>query len=331
MEAFMRRSSFVYRVSVTVAICLAVAFTALPASATFPGKNGLIVFVANPSGSWQLYTIKPDGTDMKQVTNLASTALEFWGPNFSPDGKTILFSYGQLNSNGVCQCDLYVIHPDGTGLMNLTNDGVSSFGHWSPDGKRIVFDWSDSETGELVITTMRADGTGKRLFLTSPDWLSVGNAYTADGKQIVMDSEQFGFVSALWTMNTQGKDQQRITAAYVEGCLADVSPSGKHVLIVNHCNSNVPSVEIFQADLTGKNLKQLTFPPKGKIDLAWGYSPNGRKIVFVSNRMNTNQSLDLYTADSNGTNIRRIASGLTVGGCPDGNCVTPSWGPDAKQ
>jgi Tol biopolymer transport system component len=331
MEAFMRRSSFVYRVSVTVAICLAIAFAVLPASATFPGKNGRIVFVANPSGSWQVYTIKPDGSDMKQVTTLAPTALEFWGPNYSPDGKIILFTYGQLNSNGVCQCDLYMIHPDGTGLTNLTNDGVSDFGHWSPDGTHIVFYRINSVTQGLVITTMRADGTGKKEALTNPDWSSVGNAYTPDGKQIVMDSNQGGLVSALWTMNTQGKEQKRITAAYVEGCLADVSPSGQRVLIVNHCNSNVPSVEIFQADLTGKHLQQLTYPPKGKIDLAWGYSPDGKKIVFVSNRMSSNQSLDLYTADADGTNIRRIASGLTVGGCPDGNCVTPSWGPKANH
>jgi Tol biopolymer transport system component len=239
----------------------------------------------------------------------------------------ILFNYGQVNSNGVCQCDLYVIHSDGTELRNLTNDGVSSFGHWSPDGSRIVFDWYDSHTGQLVITTMPADGTGKRKFLTSPDWLDIGNAYTPDGKQIVIDGEQFGFVSALWTMNTEGKDQDQITAAYLEGCLADISPNGQHVLIGNHCNSNVPGTQIFQADLSGKNLDQLTYPPRGKSDLPWGYSPDGTSIVFVSNRMSSDQSLDLYTAHSDGTHIRRIASGLTVGGCPDGNCVTPSWGP----
>jgi Tol biopolymer transport system component len=153
---------------------------------------------------------------------------------------------------------------------------------------------------------------------------------TPNGKRIVMDSEQFGFVSALWIMNTDGTNQQRITAAYLEGCLVDISPNGEHVLIGNHCNSNVPGTEIFQADLSGKNLKQLTHPGKGKTDLPWSYSPDGTKILFVSNRMSSDQSLDLYTADSDGTHIRRIASGLTAGGCPDGNCVTPSWGPKAK-
>jgi Tol biopolymer transport system component len=89
-------------------------------------------------------------------------------------------------------------------------------------------------------------------------------------------------------------------------------------------------VAIFAANLNGTDRQRLTHPPKDKTDIPWGYSPDGTKIVFVSNRMSSNQSLDLYKANSDGTHIQRIASGLTVGGCPDGNCVTPSWGPKAK-
>jgi Tol biopolymer transport system component len=215
-------------------------------------------------------------------------------------------------------------------LTKLTNDGLSSFGHCSPDGSRIISDRINSVTQQSVITTMRADGTGKRERLTNPDWSSFGNAYTPDGKRIVMDSEQFGFVSALWIMNTDGTNQQRITAAFLEGCLADISPNGERVLIGNHCNSNVPGTEIFQADVSGKNLKQLTHPGKGKTDLPCSYSPDGTKIVFVSNRMSSDQSFDLYTVDSDGTHIHRIANGLTAGGCPDGNCVTPQLGIESQ-
>jgi hypothetical protein len=34
------------------------------------GKNGRIAFFANLSGSPQIYTVNPDGTDLFQVTNL---------------------------------------------------------------------------------------------------------------------------------------------------------------------------------------------------------------------------------------------------------------------
>jgi TolB protein len=326
----MRRFRFVRSLFVVVSVSVVVSLAALPASATFPGKNGKIVFVANPSGSWQLYTINPDGSDMTQITNLTATSSEFWTPNYSPDGKKILFSYGQINSNGACQCDLYAIKPDGRGLTQLTNDGLSQFGHWSPDGSRIIFAWTIPQTGQWVITTMPSDGTGKRTKLTSPFWLDVGNAYTPDGTQIVFDGQQGGFVSAVWTMTTEGHDQKRITPAPLEGCLADVSPDGQHVLMLNHCNTALTGA-IFVANLNGSDRQQLTHPPKGKTDIPWGYSPDGTKIVFISNRMSSNYSLDLYTANSHGTHIRRIARGLTVGGCPDGNCVTPSWGPQPTK
>ena len=327
----MHRFKLVHSFFVVVSICAVVALVAMPASATFPGKNGKIVLVANPGGSWQLYTINPNGSDLSQITTMAATSLESWVPNYSPDGKRILFTYGQLNSNGVCQCDLYVMNADGKGSpQNLTNDGLSQWGHWSPDGTRIVFAWTIPETGEWVITTMSSDGTGKKTKLTNPLWLSVGNGYTPDGTQIVFDSQQGGFVSAVWTMTSEGHQQTRITPAALELCLADVSPDGRHALMANHCNIDLTNA-IFAANLNGSDRKKLTDPPKGKTDLAWGYSPDNTKIVFISNRMSSDQSLDLYTADSDGTHIRRIADGLTVGGCPDGNCVTPSWGPDAKH
>ena len=72
---------------------LAVLFTGSPAHAATPGSNGKIIFVANTNGSWQIYTINPDGTNMTQLTHLPATLFEIWVPNFSPDGQHILFSY----------------------------------------------------------------------------------------------------------------------------------------------------------------------------------------------------------------------------------------------
>ena len=37
-----------------------------PASATYPGKNGRIAFIAGPD----VYTMNPDGSDVKELTNL---------------------------------------------------------------------------------------------------------------------------------------------------------------------------------------------------------------------------------------------------------------------
>lgn len=58
------------------------------------GKNGKIAFIADLTGTFQIYTVNPDGTGLFQVTNLppASNAFAF-APDFSPDGKRILFPH----------------------------------------------------------------------------------------------------------------------------------------------------------------------------------------------------------------------------------------------
>ena len=309
-------------VLVIAGIFLLLSLAAIPASATFPGKNGKIVLVANSGGSWQLYTIDSDGRNLTQVTNLAPTDWELWWPHFSPDGRQIAFCYGV---NGAI--DIYVVHADGTGLTQITDDGVSCFPNWSADGKHLIFANTTTVTifGINVVTSMRADGTGKRR-LSSPVWDSVPAAFTPDGKEIVFYTEQGGLVTAAWTMNVGGSDKRRITPARLEGFPTDISPDGERVLLTSHVNTEIPNNSIFTVKNDGRDLVRLTNPGNRNADLAGSYSPDGTRIVFVSNRGESDLSLDLYTMNADGSHLHRIATGLTVGGCPDDNCVNPSWG-----
>ena len=106
------------------------------AFASDPGKNGKIAFQASYSGSMQIYTVNPDGTDLFQVTNLPATSNVFalW-PDFSPDGKRIVFPHDMTGA-----LELYVVNPDGTNLTQITHDGRDHVEpRWSPDGTHIVF------------------------------------------------------------------------------------------------------------------------------------------------------------------------------------------------
>jgi Tol biopolymer transport system component len=176
---------------------------------------------------------------------------------------------------------------------------------------------------------MRADGTGKQTSLASNFWYSFLPTYTTDGTKIFFDSQLDGLVSAVWVMNPDGSDKDRLTPVPLEGSPSDVSPDGRHILVVDHNNTPLPS-SIYVMDLNGSDLRQLTHPGNFS-DFQAGYSPDGKKIVFVSNRFSSDSSIDLFTMNADGSNITRIASGITVGGCPDGNCINPSWGPQPKQ
>lgn len=71
---------------------------ARPAQAAFPGGNGKIVFastrttgpgVHNPEGEYEIFSMKPDGRGLKQLTD--NTANDF-SPSFSADGSLVVFT-----------------------------------------------------------------------------------------------------------------------------------------------------------------------------------------------------------------------------------------------
>jgi TolB protein len=322
---------FTDRISVTSvlrSLALALLVTAIPAWAGDTAQSGQISFVGNQSGSWQLYTMNPDGTNLVQITNLSATVFETWVPDFSPDGRRITFCYGTLDSSGNLVTEIYLINVDGTGLTQLTHDGLfDCFPRWSPDGSRIVFGRESPTSLQLVLTTMRADGSDKRA-LSTPFWGIARAGYTPDGKHILWETQQAGFVSVLWVANTNGAEQKRLTpAALKAGETSAPSPDGEHVVFIN--NQNSPTVltnTLFVMKLDGTDLKQLSHPIGTSHDVYPNYSSDGAKIVFASDRMSSDGSLDIFTINADGSNLTRIATGVTVGGCADKNCVTPAWG-----
>jgi Tol biopolymer transport system component len=303
--------------SPVVIVVLTILLAIGTASATFSGKNGRIAFVAKRNGSWQLYTMNSDGSDIVQITNLPPTDFDSWFPAFSPDGRRIVFCRDRPDAPNAS--DLYIINADGTGLTRLTFDGLECAAHWSPDATRLVFA-RGLPNGKGVIATMRADGTGKKTNLTHDVWGKFWPVYTPDGKQIVFFSATGGLTSAVWRMNSGGSGKRRLTAPAFEGFAYDVSPDGEHIVLNNHQSTPRPSA-IFVMNLDGRNLTRLTKSGNGQAS----YSPDGTRIVFTSDRGRPAGAMEIYTMNPDGSDVKRITTDLTVA-CPDLNCATPTWG-----
>jgi len=97
----------------------------------FPGwspKGDLIAFTGKREGNYDIYTIKPDGTDLKRLTNdPGNEAHSVW----SPDGNWIAFSSGRIGFKDESALHPYnpqpygeicVMHPDGSDLRVLTDN-----------------------------------------------------------------------------------------------------------------------------------------------------------------------------------------------------------------
>ncbi len=76
----------------------------------------------NPTGDYEVFTIKPDGTGLRQLTFNTTDDIV---PAFSPDGQKIAYdSQGDSISNPQGDYEIYVMNAsDGKGKKNLSNNG----------------------------------------------------------------------------------------------------------------------------------------------------------------------------------------------------------------
>lgn len=111
-----------------------------------------LAFVSDRGGQWDIWTMNPDGSDVRQLTNTGSRELH---PRWSPDGTRLAFR--TFSSSGSY---IWTVNADGSGATPVSELGNLALPSWSPDGSRIVFmEW-----------TTHADGlTTADLHLSVPD------------------------------------------------------------------------------------------------------------------------------------------------------------------
>ena len=298
-----------------------------PAAASPTRKNGPIIICANTGSGWQVYRIDPDGKNLKPITHMPATVFDAWFPQVSRDGKRIAFAYGTGNFSTGFSTDVYVVNLDGSGLRRLTHDGVSGAPAWSPDGQRLILARTSPRTQRrLYLVSVPLDDPDQRKPLTTDLLNNYYGEYTPDGRNIIYNTQEGGVVSATWIMRTDGTGKRGLTPPGPAFCPFTISNDGKRILLQSNCDYFQPlRRSIWEMKLDDGGVRQLTEPPRGPFyDIIPSWSPDESKITFASNRFTPN-GLDLFTMNSDGSNLVRIASGLTVGGCPDDNCVAPSW------
>lgn len=100
-------------------------------------------------------TFDPEQEKMMGPAQSVTTGTKkFKYPDPSPDGKWLACS-----SWGEQHQDIYIMHPDGTNLRQLTNDAyVDRYPKWSHDGNKIAF--YSARNDDVEIWSINRDGTG---------------------------------------------------------------------------------------------------------------------------------------------------------------------------
>jgi Tol biopolymer transport system component len=143
-----------------------------PAEATFPGKNGNIVYWGNVvGGKGEIFTINPDPVGGARLTNNTTDERD---PSYSPDGKTI--AYQRYDGT---DWEIFASNSDGSsGTVQLTSNARDDLHpSYSPDGTKIAYSGilicpgcpeQPDETRE-IFTINASGGDGRALTNTALD------------------------------------------------------------------------------------------------------------------------------------------------------------------
>lgn len=141
-----------------------------------------IAFHSDPDGSGvsEIYSMRPDGTDLVQLTDLGGMN---WDPSWSPDGQNIVFAHFSD------AWSLYSVEADGTEVTALEEAGDGWQPSWSGSGDQIAF--SSQRDGSWNIYVVDADG-GNLVRLTNNEGDSLEPVWSPGGDRIAFGSSRQG-------------------------------------------------------------------------------------------------------------------------------------------
>lgn len=208
---------------------------------------------------------------------------------FSPGGTHLLFVAIPVSANQG-NCDIAIIHRDGSGLKTLVGEADGKLFHqdwpaWSPDGKHFVF--SSTHEGNQEIYLANADGANLQRLTQSPGQDS-HPCWTPDGKKVLFTTDRWSG-QELASVSIDGTDVRRLTASPGFDDYAAVSPDGTRLAFVSNRDGNW---EVYIANIDGSNPVNLSNDPGRDTYPTW--TPDGKALIFLSER---DGQADLYRLD----------------------------------
>ena len=193
-----------------------------------------IFFMSDRSGSYETWSIRPDGSGLEQVTRDVKRSV--WWPAFSPDGSVFAAPNG-LNS--------FLVHPGTSpGSARLEElpplkDGDFWFDvfDWSPDGKTLAGVRSrGSEQFGVVLYDLAARRYDR---LNEKGWAP---QFMPDGKRVLFHDR-----SSIWLIDSATRKEHMVLPAPAEAFLIwfRVAPDGKSIYTLRQLTES----DIWMADL----------------------------------------------------------------------------------
>jgi len=213
--------------------------------------------------TYQIYTAKPDGSELKQLTNAAGYNAE---ATISRDGKRIVFT---STRNG--DLDIYTMNADGSGVKQLTQElGYDGGPFWSYDGKKIVYRAEHPKSPEQI-----ADYKD----LLSKNLIRPGNL-------------------EIWVMDGDGANKHRVTHNGAANFAPYWHPDGKRIIFASNVADpkNGRDFDLYLIHEDGSGQVRITYHPD--FDAFPMFTSDGKKLIWASNRNGTQpHETNIFLAD----------------------------------
>lgn len=199
--------------------------------------------------TYEIYTAKPDGSDLRRLTNSPGYDAE---STITRDGKSIVFT---STRNG--DLDIYTMNADGTHVRQLTHElGYDGGPFFSYDGKKIVY---------------RAEHP------TTPKEISDYKDLLARGLIRPGNLE-------IWVMDADGEHKHQVTRNGAANFAPYWHPDGKRIIFASNVADpkNPRNFDLYIINEDGTGLDQITYHPD--FDGFPMFSSDGKRLVWASNR-----------------------------------------------
>ncbi|MBA2702924.1 MAG: PD40 domain-containing protein [Blastocatellia bacterium] len=288
----------------------------------FSPDGSLIAFYSKKRGG--IWIIPTTGGAAKQLTEFGSH------PAWAPDSSLIafqsdvLFDLGFNVSNAFPPSTIWLVSVATGELQQLTQAGNPAGGHgapsWSPDGKRIAFDSSDTGVASIWSVTAEGDDLKK---LSGELRNAADVIYGPDNKSIYFVTDRGDSIQQLRLTRTGDPVGEPSKVFDASGSrIRQISISANSKRIVYSALSTSGDIWATPVSATGNsadnNATQLT---QGKNTRnSWpAFSPDGRKILYLV--YSVGASFQLWLMDADGKNKSELTT----------DAANASWFPDGKR